>query len=290
MAATSRTDSARAAIHQARVTRRDDLGAGGFRLHLHQEELADSFRPGQFVGVRVGEPGSFDPLLRRPFSVMRSSGRSRAEPGALVELLGVVVGRGTAAMSRYEVGQEVELLGPLGNSFFDEDLIPAAEERIVIAAGGVGVAPFFAVVDWLAEEGRLGDVTFAFGGRTEALLVARDALEELREQGMRLELATDDGSVGYHGRITGRLREILAEQGTPTVVLCCGPEPMMEATAAVARDASARCLVSLENQMPCGMGACYGCVVHQPARDGRPERHARACVEGPIFPADLLGW
>jgi dihydroorotate dehydrogenase electron transfer subunit len=277
-----------AGIHLATVVANRDLGHEAWLLRLRQPDIAAGARPGQFVGVRVSEPGTWDPLLRRPFSVMRSCSD---ENGRLqdFDLLHVIVGRGTRAMSRFEVGDQVEVLGPLGNGFFDDALgVSSHQGRIVIAAGGVGVAPFFGVIEQLVAQGRREDVVVLFGARTRGALCA---VEELRALDVRLELSTDDGTEGHRGLVTEVLERVLTEAGgSETIVLACGPDPMMRATARVAALHGARCLVSLENAMPCGFGACYGCVVHQPAREGRPARYARACVEGPIFPAERLGW
>ncbi|MGC8777782.1 MAG: dihydroorotate dehydrogenase electron transfer subunit, partial [Candidatus Caldatribacteriaceae bacterium] len=77
-------------------------------LELAEEEVARSARPGQFVMVRVSE--GFDPFLRRPLGIMETRGDT-------FTLLFEVVGRGTGILAQKSVGEEVDVLGPLGNGF-----------------------------------------------------------------------------------------------------------------------------------------------------------------------------
>src|SRR5690606_14274110 len=106
----------------------------------------------------------------------------------------------------------------------------------------------------------------------------------------RLHLATEDGSRGDPGFITVPLARALdaLRDGEAPAIYCCGPTPMMRATAALAAQHGHDTWVSLEQVMGCGMGGCYSCVV--PVRQADGTHLVRSCVEGPVFAASTLHW
>lgn len=114
----------------ARVTRRDELGAGHHVLSLACPEIAIGAQPGQFVHLRV--TGTYDPLLRRPISVMLADRQA-----GTIELLVRAVGRGTDMLANLSAGNVVDVMGPLGNGF----PLPQSGQEPLLVAGGVGVAP-----------------------------------------------------------------------------------------------------------------------------------------------------
>jgi dihydroorotate dehydrogenase electron transfer subunit len=213
--------------------------------------------PGQFYMLtaahRWGGGEDERPFLPRAFSVMRASG-----DGAL-EFLLEDVGPGTARLAELDAGDDLWLLGPLGNGF----AAPRDGRRPVLVGGGVGIAP---LVIW----------SEALGG-AETLLGFRDAAHA---EGAVLipgaRVATDDGSVGHHGLVTDLLVAEIAEGGVE--VYACGPPPMLEAIARLGVPAQ----LAMESGMACGFGACFGCVV--PTKDG----YVRLCVDGPVIEAAAL--
>jgi dihydroorotate dehydrogenase electron transfer subunit len=148
----------------------------------------------------------------------------------------------------------------------------------VLVAGGLGAAPLGMLAERLAQRGVA--VSVALGAPTAERLVARDLFERVARQ---VVCATDDGSCGKHGFVTGPSGRLIAE-GRPSIVCVCGPEAMSRAVAAQAADAGVPCQVSLERLMACGIGACLSCVVTTVS--GRK----RACVDGPVFDATEVVW
>jgi len=219
-------------------------------------------RPGQFVMVR-GEWGS-DPILGRAFSLVRA--------GAGGEILARVVGRGTALLAAARVGDRLSVLGPLGSAFAP----PAAGERCVLVAGGVGVAPLIYLAEQLAANGPRP--RFLYGARSAADLPLRERIAAVSE----LAITTEDGSAGERGLISAPLERLLAD-GAPSRVYACGPEGMLAAVARIALAAGVPCAVALESPMACGMGTCKGCAV--PAADGG---YRYVCTDGPVFDAAEL--
>jgi len=225
-----------------------------------------SLRPGQFFHVRWQEWS--DPFLRRPLSAFSSDKQS-----GTLGLLFRVVGKGTSAMRRLAAGSHLDLLGPLGNGW------PGPERgHAIMIAGGIGVAPLVMAAGQYAAAGV--KVSFLLGATTAGDLLAT---HDILATGASLSIATDDGTEGHHGFVTGLLPGAIA--ATPlgdTHVLACGPGPMLRAVQAISKDAGVDCFVSLEQRMGCGAGACLGCVV----RTSVPgPLYRKVCADGPVFDA-----
>lgn len=220
-------------------------------------------RPGQFAMLAATERwGGGDgerPFLPRAFSVMRS------HEGVLQFLL-EDVGPGTERLCDLEAGEALWLLGPLGIGF----AAPAGEHaarRPLLAGGGVGIAPLAILQDELRAGG--ADVLALLGFRDAPHAEGAALLHEA-------QIATDDGSVGHHGRVTDLLVAEL-DRDPAVLVYACGPPPMLEAVRALCADRGVPAQLALESGMACGFGACFGCVV--PTRSG----YVRLCVDGPVL-------
>lgn len=128
---------------------------------------------------------------------------------------------------------------------------------------------------------------------TIALIGARSSsdvicLEDFTKYQVPVRIATDDGSLGYHGLVTDLLKQEL-EQGRATV-FTCGPLPMLRAVAALCEKTNVPCQVSLEENMPCGVGVCNGCVVSVTGAGDDYGKYRRICVEGPALWAHEVDW
>jgi dihydroorotate dehydrogenase electron transfer subunit len=260
------------------VLRNVELGHGNFLIEFDGRELGAGMQPAQFF--MIGVPGSAA-LLRRPYSVCGLAGTFDDAPPHAVQVLYKVVGHGTALLAALGPGAPIDVLGPLGRGF----LPPARPDaRPVIVAGGIGCAPFPALLHWL--DGRAP--WMYYGARTADDLPLLDWFERHAE---RVVVTTDDGSRGLRGRVTEPLEELLVEEDPAGLeIYACGPEPMLRAVARIARARGASCQLSLEAHMACGFGVCLGCVVptHRPGGDGLV--YDRVCVEGPVMQAGRLAW
>jgi dihydroorotate dehydrogenase electron transfer subunit len=257
----------------AKVMGNHKVGPEIHLLRLAAPAIAAAARPGQFIMLRVA-PGP-EPLLARPFSV------HGVEGGDLL-ILYQVVGRGTALLKEAVRGQELLMWGPLGRGFELEG------ERPALVAGGMGIAPLAFAAERLEQK----DAAFSaiYGISSREALTAWDAVSG--EGGFYLEdwgwgAASEDGSVGARGLVTGLLRDSLALPAPqrPGCVLTCGPLPMLKAVAAMCAEQGVPCQVSLEAPMACGVGACLGCAI--PAAGGG---YLRACQEGPVMDAAAVDW
>lgn len=246
-------------------------------LALDAPALARAARPGQFVMVRA-HAGS-DPLLRRPFSIFQTLRGAGGVPSGFT-LLNKRIGRGTGLLFDAPAGLRLSCLGPLGRPF--EPIDPPAEAWMV--AGGVGLAPFATLAEALRERGTA--MRLFYGARRADELYFADYFEAL---GAQVVLATEDGSRGYHGRVTGPLERALVHASASGAHLyACGPTPMMQAVARLAERHRRPCHVSLEQVMGCGLGGCYSCVVRVQRNAGT--HFVRSCLDGPVFDAATIVW
>ena len=232
--------------------------------------VAQQLRPGRFFEITCRHESAFDPLLRRPFSVYRVD----RERGTLVFLVRPF-GRGSGWMARRKIGDELDVLGPLGNAY---EIRPATR-NLVLVAGGVGVAPMVMMADEAAAKGI--NVAFLMGAANERGLLPAAELPSSVEY----VVATDDGSKGFHGFVTQLARDYVqwADQ-----IMACGPEPMYrslrDAINPIRLNGRPPVQVSMERGMACGVGACLGCVVET-------KRGMRtSCLDGPVFDLDEVLW
>ncbi len=256
----------------ARVDSCMKVGPDTFLMRLYAPEIAENAHPGQFVMVRPGHEGEFDPLLRRPFSIHRCF----ASKG-MIELLFRVVGRGTKLMAATQGGCLLQVLGPLGTGFaLRRAKIP------ILVGGGLGVAPLLFLADTL----RKGRGVVVVGAVSKGLLLRLDAFAET---GLEVLVATEDGSFGNKGLVTEILDRLLSkvEAGSlrDIIVLSCGPMPMLKVVAGICKGYGVECQVSLETSMACGIGLCLGCAIKASS-----EGYVHVCKDGPVFSASRIDW
>ena len=267
------------------------LTGGHFLLDLYAPRQAQTTRPGQFAMVRLLEHS--DVLLRRPMSIfdvkpraVEGLGPANGARPEIIQLLYKIVGRGTRLMAMLKPGDQVELLAPLGHGFFEEEYLPIAQasDEVLHVAGGIGIAALLLPARQIAKAG-LRQRLF-FGGRTCEDLVGIEDFESSTEE---IILATENGSKGHHGYVTGPLESYLS--GHPQgkfLLMACGPWAMLHATVRLAKQHGHPCLVSMENRMGCGLGVCLGCSIR--VEGTGHSAYERVCTEGPVFRAEHVIW
>ena len=214
--------------------------------------------PGQFINIFSNDGSK---LLPRPISICEID----KERGTL-RVVYRVAGRGTKEFSNLKPGDTVEILGPLGNGF------PLETGKAVVVGGGIGVPPMLELAKQLS-----GDVTAVLGYRTDDLFLADDFIDAAGE----VVFATDDGSAGVHGTVVDAMKE---NELTADVIYACGPKPMLKGVAEYADSIGAKCYVSMEERMACGVGACLGCVCQSKDVDDHSHvNNKRVCKDGPVF-------
>jgi len=233
-------------------------------------------------------------VLRRPFSL---AGRR----GDNIDIIHRVVGIGTRFLSTLREGDEIGILGPLGNIFS----LPEPDQLAILVGGGVGIPPMI----YLASE-MTRHCAVAFAGALSRDLMPLTVgsgpyqVAEFSNFNIPAILSTDDGSLGFQGFVTQALEEFLDNRLAPeilrgirSIIYTCGPEPMMKRVAEIAIQRGIPCQVAVERAMACGMGTCQSCCIRvkktdpaMPPLPGRDWCYRLACTDGPIFTAAQLLW
>lgn len=228
-------------------------------------DMAKDALPGQFVGVYTNNASS---LLPRPVSICETDKEKQA-----LRLVYRIAGKGTAEFAGWQAGQEIFLLGILGNGF---PVDAAKGRKVVLMGGGIGIPPMLELAKVLSADG--GDVTIIPGYRDARLFLK----EDLEKYG-KVYAATEDGSVGMKGNVLTVMEE---EQIKADMIMACGPMPMLRAIKRYAQEHQIPAYISLEERMACGVGACLGCVCKTTHKDEHSHvNNARICTDGPVFEA-----
>lgn len=219
--------------------------------------IANMAKPGQFISV-YSQDGS--KLLPRPISICEiESGKLR--------IVYRIVGEGTKEFSQYEKGQDINILGPLGNGF------PLESSPAILIGGGIGIPPMLQLAKSLTCE-----KTIVAGYRDELFLT-----EDLSKYAP-LTIATEDGSHGTKGNVIDAIK---ANNIQGQVIYACGPIPMLRGIKAYAKENGITAYISMEERMACGVGACLGCVCKSTSEDDHSKvNNKRVCADGPVFNAE----
>ena len=276
-------------VEHARILTHQAFAADQYVLRLDAPHCAREARPGGFVHLQC------DPLLpmRRPFSIMRTD-----PVEGWIEILYRAFGDGTRLLSRREAGEHLSLIGPIGVPFS----LHEARRRPLLIGGGVGIPPMVFLADAIrAQKARYkplvlmgSEVPFPFQAKPSQLMIhgipqgAIATMPLLESWDIPCRLASLRDYPGcFEGYVTELARRWLdsltAEQRGEVEVFACGPHPMLEATAHLAREFGLPCQVSMEEFMACAVGGCAGCTVQVQTPDGPAMK--RVCVDGPVFDA-----
>ena len=249
-------------LGSATVLSNDAVMPGVFQLRLHCPEIAVTACPGQFIMLKCGD----QLLLRRPLSISDTDALN-----GQINLLIASIGQGTEWLSHRSTGEELDILGPLGNGFTVDD----KADKLLLIGGGMGIAPLNFMSNHAMALGK--KITLVLGARTGDLLCPSSHLPDVNE----CVLCTEDASVGIKGRVTDCPDNYIAEADQ---IFACGPLPMYRALANDIRFSSKLMQISLEVRMACGIGLCYGCTVK--TRNGLRQ----VCEDGPVFQMSNIIW
>ncbi len=275
-------------LEDAEILSQDVYSDDQFILRVRAPKCAAHALAGSFAHVTC------DPLLpmRRPLSIMRVDGHE-----GWVDFLYKIVGEGLRLLSQRTVGETISVLGPIGKPF----TLHERYRRPLLLGGGVGIPPMVFLADALRHQSTYSpilfmgsEVPFPFSLVTSALDVAgidpstNQTLELLEGWDIPARLATLQGYDGcFDGYVTQAaarwLDTLSAQERAEVEVFACGPTPMLEACAQLARDYDLPAQVSLEEHMACAVGGCAGCTVLVNTEQGQSMQ--RVCVDGPVFNA-----
>ena len=275
-------------VEDAEILNHQSYPGDQYIMRIHAPEIAARAKPGSFVHLTVH---ALRPM-RRPISIMRVD----ADNG-WVDLLYKVVGEGTQLLSKREAGEKISVMGPIGKPFD----IPAEVKRPLLIGGGVGMPPMIFIAADLHQRGGFepfvvlgSEVPFPFTTKPSTIIVPGmpdgviATMPLMEDWGFACRLASKQGYPGtYEGYVTDVARSWLnalsEAQRKEVVIYSCGPHPMLEAVAKLAKEFDLPCQVSLEEFMACAVGGCAGCVVKVQTENGPAMK--RVCVDGPVFDA-----
>ena len=240
----------------AKVVSQEALTNDICSMWIQAEKIAKAAKPGQFISVYTKDKSK---VLPRPISLCEID----KEQGRL-RIVYRVVGAGTKEFSAYQAGDDIEIMGPLGNGF------PLKEKKAFLIGGGIGIPPMLELAKNLNCEKQM-------------VLGYRDVLflnEEFEQYG-KVYVATEDGSAGTKGNVIDAIK---ANGLNADVIYACGPTPMLRAIKQYAEENKIECYISMEERMACGVGACLGCVCQSKEVDHHSHVHnKRVCKDGPVF-------
>ena len=247
-----------------KIISQDRIAKDIYSMWIATKNIADEALAGQFVSLYCADKSR---LLPRPISICEID----KENGA-IRLVYRIAGAGTAEFALLNAGDEIEVLGPLGNGF---PLAKAVGKKVVLMGGGIGVPPMLEVAKQLDA-----DKTIVCGYRDEVFLNKEFASLA------PLLIATEDGSLGTKGNVIDAMANS-AKAGIDVnadVIFACGPTPMLKAIKDYALANDIECYISMEERMACGIGACLACVCESKEKDHHSNvNNKRICKDGPVF-------
>lgn len=253
-----------------KILRAEKLAANIYLMDVEAKRIANSCKPGQFIIAKIDEKGERIPLTICDYNKEKGT----------ITIVFQPVGASTEKMSQLKAGDSFrDFTGPLGqpSEFVNEDLDELNNKKYLFVAGGVGTAPVYPQVKWLHERGIEADVII--GAKTKDLVILEDEMKAVGN----LTVATDDGSYGFNGMVTGAIEDLVKNQGKKyDVCVAIGPMIMMKFVCKLTKELGIKTIVSLNPIMVDGTGMCGACRVLV----GGEVKFA--CVDGPEFDGHLV--
>ena len=237
-----------------------------YLLRIEAPRVAQSALPGQFVIVRVDEQGERVPLTIADYD----------KTDGTVTIVIQTIGVSTRKLCVLNEGDYIaDFAGPLGNpsEFIHLSKEELESRRYLFVAGGVGTAPVYPQVKWLHEHGGHADVII--GAKTASMLIYTEEMEKVADN---LYIATDDGSYGFKGMVTAKIKDLIDNEGKQyDECVAIGPMIMMKFVTLTTKEYSLPTTVSLNALMVDGTGMCGACRVSVGGKT------LFTCVDGPEF-------
>lgn len=252
-------------VVEAKIVKLNELAKGIYEIVLQAPEITKDAISGQFVNLYTNDKSL---LLPRPISICDVNDDE-------LRLVFGVVGKGTLAFSKMNVGDTLRVSSPLGNGY-DLDKIRG---NVTLVAGGIGVPPMLLLAKQLKEKGIKANIVLGY--RDESFLV-----NDFKELGLEVAVCTDSGKEGYHGNTVAYLRE---NNINSDIYCACGPKPMLKFLSKYAHECDKYVYLSMEERMGCGYGACVGCVIDIYDENHEVQRK-KVCKDGPVFDSREVVW
>lgn len=252
---------------KAKLIQKEQLKPDIFKFTISAKEISDTAKSGQFLEIRVSD--NIDPFLRRPISIYNID-----KENSTVTFIFQVKGKGTNILSQKNIGDDIDVIGPLGFGTFKLD----DYKNIAIIGGGIGIFPLHELAK---NANKTANVNTYLGFRSKDFVVCEDEFSKISQ---KLVITTDDGTYGENGFAINYLSSDL-ENSKFDCIYACGPLPMLKAVQKLAIEKNIPCQISLEERMGCGVGACLGCAVKTAESPADAPQYVHVCKAGPVFDA-----
>ncbi len=250
----------------ADLVKKEEIVSGVYKFSLKAENIVKQAKPGNFVEIRITD--QTEPFLRRPISI-----HNLDRENGILEIIFQIKGKGTELLARKQVGEKVDVIGPLGYGTFKLENY----KKIAVIGGGIGIFPLYELLKQAKENGVETGVYLSFRNKDLVMLE-----KEFGEITSNLNISTDDGSYKNKGFAIDFLKKDM-EKEKYECIYACGPTPMLRAVKNYAVENNINCQVSLEEKMACGLGVCLGCAVKTTASPKEAPEYFHVCKAGPVF-------
>lgn len=256
-------------IERVNIISNEEVAHNIWQMSFEAPEIISEYKgPGQFINILVED--SWSHPLRRPMSI------ASAKNGK-ISIIYKIFGDVTDILSKKLPNDNIEILGPLGNTFtnWNVDCYP------ILVGGGVGIPPLLN----LKSECENYNIDHSI------VIGARNATEHFmtHQPENDIILTTDDGSFGELGTVMNPIDRIIKEKNSP-YIFACGPEPMLVAIRDYALKNGIPAQLSVESYMGCGVGLCQGCIISKNNKSQKDnsyhEQYSLVCLDGPIYEAE----
>ena len=252
------------------VLKNSEISHNIYEAHLSSSIISKESRPGQFINILPSE--TFDKTMRRPMSISYQDDN-------MIKIIYKPIGDGTRIMRDWTNGDQVNIIGPLGNSWTYKE-----EKDILLIGGGVGIAPIMNLYDKIKDNIK---TTLFIGARIESEHFLNHQPDK------NIYISTDDGSVGIKGNLFEAINSIYTlDQLKQKTLYVCGPPMMMESIRIFTVKHNIKCYLALETIMACGIGICQGCTVEKHINDDSKDtyrnRYELICMDGPIYKSNEI--
>lgn len=254
-------------VYRCKISYKEEIAPGIIDMKVVSSDMVKQAKPGQFLNVKCSD--GLTAILRRPISICDVDLENEE-----VRFVFQIKGTGTRLLYEKNVGDTLDILGPLGTSFQQNT---EKFSRPLLIGGGIGIFPLL----MLAKSISSGNAAAFLGFRNQELVVLED---DFKKSCAQVKIATDDGSYGFKGYVTQLMEEAL-KAGQHDIVYACGPQPMLKLIKNICDTYRVPCQLSMEQRMGCGIGACLVCACK--AKSGEDEwEYKHVCKDGPVFWGD----
>lgn len=256
--------------HKCRIISNRHINDDVFILEIENKVIAESSKPGQFVNVDCGS------FLKRPISICGTD----KDKGTFS--IGIrIKGEGTRRLSSKIAGDELTVIGPLGNCF---DLFGVSS--LVAVGGGIGIFPLMFLIEEAKRMGIKSTAVCGYRSLSESFCTI-----ELSGKADKTCFSSDCGDMDFHGNAAQALSTLELSRGQ--TVFTCGPIQMMKSVYSICEAHEVKCFASLEERMGCGTGICLvcACKIKTIDKSGNSDyEYKRCCYDGPVFDASEVVW